>query len=574
MASVSDIITYIGIPLTLLGILPIFYTILNSLLTHRNILRLLRSNTPVFATTTTSTSGSLISGIIEVTLPRFSITPLDRSEPDYWALNPQASSLPGGSWTLLNWNYVVTATKTYRLQFSDDLQIPQAEVDFDELMSFLMDRGAVPDAKGLHMLRVSGLWTPTGTPLLVSPGGLGSALRVAGAGDSDGILSLALRWEKGWDQREEESLPVGWMRLEVPSLPISVVEDPISDEKKDHEFSPSDDAVLDEQPKLQNDHLPTPDLEKPYVNSTSTKYTPTPTSLRFRLASIGSVLSIQSPTWEHSHISLPPGSQPSVTHLTCPSSTAYTLFPSLALTYALSNSLPLYTCTFPSSMLTLTSPSSSVPAGVMVLLGLLPEDEAPEWGETKYDPHEESSVIHSRFMASHRAMASESMMSPEQANIARRAREAESRARMMEDTITRMKRDRERIELREREAVGSVRLSAKVVAERAFSFLAGEGKVDAGKGLQGAVERLLVGMVRSEDWAVEGACMVLNRWKEWAAREGMSRDDLAVVRGEVIGFAFAACAIGLIAEVGNKDEGGLAADMRECVRIWKKVRLG
>ena len=474
----------------------------------------------------------------------------------------------------MNWNYVVTATKTYRLQFSDDLQIPQAEVEFDELISFLMDRGAVPDAKGLHMLRVSGLWTPTGTPLLVSPDGLGSVLRVAGAGDSDGILSLALRWEKGWDRREEESLPVGWMRLDVPPLSTSMIDDPISDEKKDHEKSSSDDLVFDEQQKLQNGDVPTPDPEKPCVSSTSTKYTPKPTSLRLRLTSIGSVLSIQSPTWEHSHTSLPPGSQPSLTHLTSPTSTASTLFPSLALTYALSNSLPLHTCTFPSSMLILTSPSASVPAGVVVLLGLLPEDEAPEWGETKYDPHEGSSAIHSRFMASHRAMTAERMMAPEQANVARMAREAEERARMMEDAIATTKRNRQRMERREREAVSSVRLSAKVVAERALSFLGKEGKVEVEKGSQGAVERLLVGMVRREDWAVEGACMVLNRWKEWAAREGMSREDLAVVRGEIIGFAFAACAVGLIAEVGNKDDGGLAADMRECVRVWKKVRLG
>ena len=54
----------------------------------------------------------------------------------------------------------------------------------------------------------------------------------------------------------------------------------------------------------------------------------------------------------------------------------------------------------------------------------------------------------------------------------------------------------------------------------------------------------------------------------------MTKDDLVVVRGEIIGFAFAACVVGLIAEVGNKDEGGLAADMRECLRVWKKVRLG
>ena len=442
MASVSDIITYVGIPLTLLGILPIFYTILNSLLTHRNILRLLRSNTPVFATTTTSTSGSLISGIIEVDLPRFSIAPLERTEPEYWALNPQASSLPGGSWTLFNWNYIISATKTYRLQYSDDLQIPQAEVDFDELVSFLMDRGALPDAKGLHMLRVSGLWTPRGTPLLVSPDAMGSVLRVAGTQDSDGILSLALRWEKAWDHREEASLPVGWMRLEVP--PMS--KDRIS--------------TLDEK---RNDGIPLLNADRPCAKSITTDYTPTPTSLRFRLAPSGSLLTVQSATWEHSHTSLPVSpSDPSLTHLTSPSSVAYPFFPTLALIYALSDSLPIYTCSIPPSTTVLTSSSASIPTGVMVILNLIPEEEAPEWGETKYNPLDDVHAVHSRFMAKHRAMDAERKMAPEQARVAKSAREAEEMAQMMEDAVARGRRERERSERREREAVASVRLPASV----------------------------------------------------------------------------------------------------------------
>ena len=554
MASVSDIITYIGIPLTLLGILPIFYTILNSLLTHRNILRLLRSNTPVFATTTTSTSGSLISGIIEVTLPRFSIVPLDRSEPEYWALNPQASSLPGGSWTLLNWNYLVSATKTYRLQYSDDLQIPQAEADFDELVSFLMDRGAVPDAKGLHMLRVSGLWTPTGTPLLLSPDGLGSVLRVAGAEDSDGVLSLALRWEKAWDQREEGSLPVGWMRLELPPPPKD--EKIVPDEEQSHE-------------------VPSLESEKDFVKSTLTDYTPTPTSLRFRLAPSGSLLTVQSPTWEYSHASLPAfPSQPSLTHLTSPSSPAHPYFPCLCLIYALSNSLPIYTCTIPRSLLDLASPAASIPAGVMVILGLLPEEEAPEWGETKYSPLEAMHTFHSRSMARTRAMEAERRMPPEQARLAKMARESEERAQMMDDVTSKVRRDRERSEKREGEAVASVRLPAAVVAEKALSYLAKVGSVDVERGLQGAVEHLLVGMVRGERLATEGTCKILEKWKGWAERGGMTKDDLALLRSELVGFCFASCVVGLMTEVGGKDETGLAADMRENLRTWRKVRLG
>ena len=553
MASVSDIITYIGIPLTLLGILPIFYTMINSLLTHRNILRLLRSNTPVFATTTTSTSGSLISGIIEVTLPRFSIAPLDRSEPEYWTLNPQASGLPGGSWTLFNWNHIVTATKTYRLQYSDDLQIPQAEVDFQELMNFLMDRGSIPDAKGLGMLRVSGLWTPTGTPLLVSPDGSCSVLRIAGTGDSDGALSLALSWEKWWDQREEESLPVGWMRLEIPSFPES------------------DDLTTDE--KLRNSSH-TLGSEK-QMTSTVTKYTPKPDSLRFRLAPSSSGLTLQSPTWEHLHASLDPSAtQPSLSHLTSISSCANAWFPSLALTYALSKSLPLHTCSFPVSTLALRSPSACIPAGVMVLLGLITEEAAPEWGETKYDPHEDAHKFHQRIMAQSRAQAAERMMAPEQARVAKMAREAEERAQMMEQAMSRAKRDKERIDRREREAVGSVKLSVPVVADKVLNFLSKEGRVHIEKGLQGAVETLLVGMVRNEGWAIEGTSRILDKWREWAERGGMTREDLDVIRSDIVGFSFAACAVGLIADVGGKEENGLVADMRACLGAWRRVRLG
>ena len=37
------------------------------------------------------------------------------------------------------------------------------------LVSVLLDRGAVPDVKSMHMLRLAGLWSPTGTGLLLSP---------------------------------------------------------------------------------------------------------------------------------------------------------------------------------------------------------------------------------------------------------------------------------------------------------------------------------------------------------------------------------------------------------------------
>ena len=72
----SDIITYIGIPLAVLGVLPILYPTINSLVTIHEVKQSLRHN-GLFEATTRS---GLMSGIMEVTLPILSITPLDREE--------------------------------------------------------------------------------------------------------------------------------------------------------------------------------------------------------------------------------------------------------------------------------------------------------------------------------------------------------------------------------------------------------------------------------------------------------------------------------------------------------------
>ncbi len=107
----------------------------------------------------------------------------------YWKLSHRPSTLKGGTWTISNWSFLIKGSRLHRLQYSDDLQILQAEIDFKELMAFLLDRGAVPYIKGSHMLRVSRLWTPTGTRYLLNPGTLNKVLRVSmtRTGCSDGM---------------------------------------------------------------------------------------------------------------------------------------------------------------------------------------------------------------------------------------------------------------------------------------------------------------------------------------------------------------------------------------------------
>src|SRR4051794_27774107 len=119
MVSAVDIITYIGIPLAVLGVLPTIYTCLKSYLTLRAITQTLYRN-GVLAIT----RSALLSGIVEIEIPRRSIIPLDRSDPKYFALNAKPSGLRGGSWTLFCWKEMVIGVKSYRLQYHDELVQP------------------------------------------------------------------------------------------------------------------------------------------------------------------------------------------------------------------------------------------------------------------------------------------------------------------------------------------------------------------------------------------------------------------------------------------------------------------
>lgn len=570
MANASDIITYIGVPLAVIGVLPIFYTFLNSYFTIRNITRCLQRNG-----LEAITRGSLMSGVVEVSLPRFSITPLDRDDPDYWAPNLKPSTLKGGTWTCFNWNTLITGTRLYRLQYSDDLQVPQAEIDFGELLGFLLDRGAVPDVKGLHFLKVSGLWTPAGTSLMLSPDEGSSVLRVSVPNDSDGVLSLALRWEEAWDNRETTSLPPSWMRL--------TISESLNGSASSKEDLPSDEAAFfEEKSLLEQTSMESTDgkalgkslmeKEQPGAREKSSlstsSYVPTPTSLRFRLGHLPSGdLNISTAAWEVSHAPL--DSSPSLKHLR--SKPASTWFPAIALALGLSKSLPLYTYTLPPFLHGLAM-KDTIPCGVLVLLGILKEHEAPDWA-TKYDPAEEGQRMHKNFLAKQRAIAAERMMTGEQARIARIARETEDLHRIGEEFRARMGRQREREERREREAFASGRLEARIAADASLRWLAGQNLLRNAAGTQEAVEGLLMGMVKGEAVAM-GACGVLERWREWSDRGGMNTDDLASFKKDTLGFCYAACVMGLLRDVCAKEESSVAIDMQEVIRFWKKIRLG
>ena len=213
--SATDIITFIGVPLAVLGVLPILYNTVATLVALYKIRAQLR-----LSKLTALTRSDVVNKVIEVELPRYAVTPWDRFEhrEQYWNLSRHPSSIPGGTWTTFNWKTNAIGIKTLRVEYADQLRQPQVEVAFDELVCYLLDLGAVPDAHGWRLLRSTGLWTPVGCSLMRSPDGQHKALTVAPLDDSDGHLSLAVNWSSDWTSRDHVSLPPYWVRLPAPPV--------------------------------------------------------------------------------------------------------------------------------------------------------------------------------------------------------------------------------------------------------------------------------------------------------------------------------------------------------------------
>lgn len=129
----------------------------------------------------------------------------------------------------MNWRKLSIGVKGYRFQYHDELCQPQAEVDFEKLVAFLLDLGVMPIQEGFADLRSSGLWTPAGTKLMLSPCTADAVLSVTTSEDSDGILALALEWRSDWNKRGTNDLPPYWMKL---SAPIDLKPTEIDEEKK------------------------------------------------------------------------------------------------------------------------------------------------------------------------------------------------------------------------------------------------------------------------------------------------------------------------------------------------------
>ncbi|KAF2400815.1 hypothetical protein EJ06DRAFT_407582 [Trichodelitschia bisporula] len=570
-ASAVDIITYIGVPLAVLGVLPTLYTCLKSLLTLRDIRRTLDRNGVA-----SITRSSLLSGIIEIEIPRKSIAPLDRYDAPYFELSPAPSTLKGGSWTVFNWRELSIGTKGYRLQYHDELHQPQAEIEFAALLAFLLDRGAVIAPDGFSDLRGSGLWTPVGTKLLVSPCSAEAVLSVSASDDSDGILSLTLYWEPGWDRRSVRDLPPYWMELHEPTTPTPSAPTDLTLDSEDAKPSEPEIPASEAEPESaipdsqasdsKSDSISLHSLKRQSHLSAQTALTPTTLAgahtIRLRLGPFG--LSHASHGLTHQPLRFP--------HL-LPSTNDTNLVATWFACGATALGAPtngLWSYAIPSAIHTLAQ-REVVPCGVLVLLSALAEDAVPVWRA----PFDDRLEVHERAVkaqARMRRMMEEGRLPPAEAAKARQARFLEENHEMMAEMGRRRLREEQKAEREIKEALGSQRLGVGVVADANVRWLVEKGYVQPEATVAVVVEGVLWGMMAEAEMARAVADM-LETWRNWADG-GMTKGHVEMLKREQLTFAYASCVMALIRETSGGESGSIVGDLQECLRMWRKVRLG
>jgi hypothetical protein len=593
MTSATDVITYVGIPLAVLGIMPVLYTCIQVLITLQKIKRELRKNDSAANDTRTS----LMAGIVELELPKYSLKPLSRINPQYWASSARSSNVRGGSWTCLNWDRLTVGHAIYRLQYSDELRQPQAEILLEDLVMFLLDLGAVVDHDGWKVLRTLGLRTPNGTVLFESPDESRSAvLRITTPDYSEGHLSLDLAWKEHWGVRDMHSLPPGWLRIsgeeekqELIQLGEEGAEDVDNDGSKDGILKEITDAQSGPVTEAENQTtsakssvISKEDAEKGHEESASALH-----SIRLKVGSRG----LDELFMERSNGTY---DFPSFFHLQPPSSSPGTPLGPTASWFASaatslqssSSSLQFWTYSIPPHHSSLAK-LDMIPCGIMVVLNILRDEDVPTWS-TPFNERANQDRFHQRFIEESRERAAENLLPPAQRDIARKQREEKNRWKFHDGMMQEQQERRAWQEKRTVEACMSVRLQNRRVAEAMVAWLnhvpaaigrsstkeeediAAKKAKDAAT-LHETLARCLRRMINSPPFAEDVSAM-LEAWQGWADKGGMNGADLDFLRTRQEAFAYAAVMLACVAEQSEKKSG--SDDLMVCLGLWRGVRVG
>ena len=167
----------------------------------------------------------------------------------------------------------------------------------------------------------------------------------------------------------------------------------------------------------------------------------------------------------------------------------------------------------------------------------------------------------------------ENQLPPDQKAAAIRERQLKTHDDWVESLNATRRRDAQRAEMRMVEAIQSPKWDNKLVAEHNLAWLKKWAHVDESHDLKRAVEVLLWRMVNDPKLAGDLAT-VLDSWKAFVDNGGIRRVGFQVLKESQVAFAGASLLVAMIEDSVSAAHGSLAMDLQECIRVWKRVRLG
>ncbi|KAK7942767.1 uncharacterized protein PG986_011880 [Apiospora aurea] len=516
----TDIITYIGVPLAVLGVLPILYNTIATLAALSKIKRMLRHSR-----LTALTRSDVVNRVIEVELPRYAVTPWDRfsQRSEYWQLSRQPSQIPGGSWTTFNWKTNTIGIKTQRVEYADQLRQPQVEVAFDQLVSYLLDLGA------------------------------------------DGHLSLAVNWLPSWTTRHFSSLPPYWVSLPPPPKKTEAPEFAEASTSQD-----APETAEDKEPVKKDAGSVYSQESMDSIRKQGEDHAAKPITCQISVEGLTTAISqeadlLRSNSSLHSlfigHLRVRRDKQDGM------------WFASACTAYGTTSQTMLWNYRIPDETLAFAR-RDTVPCGVLVLLGVMDDAETPEWS-TKHNTIEEQ---HEQFVRHNTeqqlALRAEMQMAPADRQRAAAERMQRENIQRMQDMRDKMRLDRQRQEARESEALQSPKWDTKLIADHNLRWLKSRRVLDDSLSLKDAAGTLLHRMVLDGQFT-SSICGMLDLWKAWADNGGMRKSDYTALRNDQETFAQASLLVAMIKDATTAAlEGSLSVELQECMRMWRTVRLG
>lgn len=310
------------------------------------------------------------------------------------------------------------------MEYADQLRQPQVEVEFDQLVCYLLDLGAVPDGYGWRMLRGSGLWTPVGCTLMTEPGGK-KALSVGPLDGSDGHLSLVVNWEGGWTRRSWGDLPPYWVRLPPPPPPRVVEGEEEGGESMEEVVTGGEHASCESLHKTETE------TSRPRTQQKKSGESSIP--ITCQISTEGIVTALRQEAQLTSTINL--DSLP-VDHIRVRSSSSSgAWFASAATAYGTTSQTILWSYKIPDDILTF-SRKETVPCGVLVLLNVVEQSATPEWATTYNDGAADLDKFTARMRDQRAAMAAEAKLPPAQRAQAAMERVRRENEMRMQDSMS------------------------------------------------------------------------------------------------------------------------------------------